>query len=1153
MLSQQQKSQNIFNTHKIVPVKERFVLDNDTKNILKNMKPEFGFNGLGEVVFRRTYSRDNEDWCDVVIRVIEGMMSIRKDHFRKNSLSWCDNDWQDYASKMAVSMFKMEWLPPGRGLWMMGTEFAYNRGSMALNNCFSSETKFWTHEGLRSFSDFKDGDKTMVRGKDKWMVATVKSYGLQRLWKLTMGKGSATREVYTTANHRWLTKTKKGDGKYNWKVKSTEELQSGWKLQNFSKRTNFSVMQMCSVGIQHGIVFGDGTRHLDTDNCKIQLCGDKVELSRYFCTPRKSNKTITGLPNTWKDLPSLTMNKEYLFGFLAGWFATDGSVDKNCNIYLTNSDAKVLEWARDALFRLDILTSPISMSRKFSPYDGKENPNYCIHIYRTVIPDSFFLRDKHQNRFKTGSRYIEWKVVNVEPTERVENVWCVSEPIREEFTLEDGVLTKNCGATDTRDDFVHSAEWTMDALMNGVGVGFSTSWRGEATMPDKKDTEEYVIPDSREGWVESLVKLLCAYIDSPMFGKNKFPIFDYSKIRKLGEPIKGFGGLSSGPEPLKKLHQRVEQYCDAMATGRLECKSKTYKEVPNGDGTSQWKEVDVDVNKEYDHTRFIADVFNSIGACVVAGNVRRCLPGDAMVHTKKGLVPIKDIKVGDEVMTMEGYEKVSNTFYQGKQKLVKIVTQDGYFRCTPNHRMAVCTSCDDYEWKQASELTLGDRLISSRYQIDVKFPKWNPVKVQKVVDDTEEQTYDIEVENRHEFFCNGLLTHNSAEISLGDVHDRTFLNLKNYDENPERSAIGWMSNNSIALDADHDFDGFSFIPDLAQRIIDNGEPGIINMYNVQKYGRYGKEMPDKANLVNPCSEISLCNYELCNLSEIFPNRCKSPDDFMTVIKYATFYSSTVSLLPTHRPETNAIVAKNRRIGVSISGIAQWVSFGSDSEWGKMNYTRVTKFLRAGYKLVRQYNSEFAEQAGVPASIRVTAVKPSGTISLLAGATAGVHYPFSRYAIRRIRVANNSPLVGPLKEAGIKWEKDIASDNTLVFEFIIDHGDVRPCEEVSPWEQFSLVAMMQRCWSDNMVSATIYFDKKKDADDVEKLLAMFIPVLKSVSMLPHSGHGYAQAPYEKIDKETYEKRLLEYKHPSFNKVEGNVPVGSNYCTGDNCQL
>ena len=115
------------------------------------------------------------------------------------------------------------------------------------------------------------------------------------------------------------------------------------------------------------------------------------------------------------------------------------------------------------------------------------------------------------------------------------------------------------------------------------------------------------------------------------------------------------------------------------------------------------------------------------------------------------------------------------------------------------------------------------------------------------------------------------------------------------------------------------------------------------------------------------------------------------------------------------------------------------------------------------------------------------------------------------------------------------------------------ANVRPCQEVSPWEQFALVAMLQRCYADNCVSATIYFDKEKDGPDVEKMLAMFIPVLKSVSMLPHSGHGYVQAPYEPCTKEEYEKRKAAFASPDFNKVTGNVPVGSKFCSGDTCML
>lgn len=301
------------------------------------------------------------------------------------------------------------------------------------------------------------------------------------------------------------------------------------------------------------------------------------------------------------------------------------------------------------------------------------------------------------------------------------------------------------------------------------------------------------------------------------------------------------------------------------------------------------------------------------------------------------------------------------------------------------------------------------------------------------------------------------------------------------------------------------------------------------------------------------SEIPLENMETCNLAEVFPPRCADMDCMKRALEYATLYASTVSLLPTHRPETNAVIARNRRIGVSISGIAQWASGAVPSGWGIMNYTQLGEHLRNAYKIVKSTNVELAKQAGVPASIRVTTVKPSGSISLLAGATPGVHYPVSRYAIRRVRIGETSPLVQPLIDAGVPHEKDLFSQNTYVFEFVIDHGDVRASEEVSPWEQFSLVQMLQKHYSDNCVSASIYFDKEKDGPDVEKMLAMYIPTLKSVSMMPINKGVYAQAPYEHITKEEYEKRLSEFQYPKYETVKGNVPVGSKYCSGDQCEL
>lgn len=121
-------------------IKNFFTLDDNVTEDIMRMKPEFGYNGFGEVIFRRTYSRlkpggGQEDWNDVVLRVTNGTFSIRKDWYEKNHIEWNEAWWQDYAKKFAISLFNMNWMPPGRGLWAMGTQFIHERGSMALYNC----------------------------------------------------------------------------------------------------------------------------------------------------------------------------------------------------------------------------------------------------------------------------------------------------------------------------------------------------------------------------------------------------------------------------------------------------------------------------------------------------------------------------------------------------------------------------------------------------------------------------------------------------------------------------------------------------------------------------------------------------------------------------------------------------------------------------------------------------------------------------------------------------------------------------------------------------------------------------------------------------------------------------------------------------------
>jgi len=117
-----------------------FKLNQDTRTSLQRALPNFGYNGFGELVYYRTYSRIKEDgqqeqWSDTVIRVVEGVIGIRKKYYKEHGLPWSEKTAQHFGRHMAISLFRMEWLPPGRGLWCMGTDLVKKRGAMPLYNC----------------------------------------------------------------------------------------------------------------------------------------------------------------------------------------------------------------------------------------------------------------------------------------------------------------------------------------------------------------------------------------------------------------------------------------------------------------------------------------------------------------------------------------------------------------------------------------------------------------------------------------------------------------------------------------------------------------------------------------------------------------------------------------------------------------------------------------------------------------------------------------------------------------------------------------------------------------------------------------------------------------------------------------------------------
>ena len=394
----------------------------------------------------------------------------------------------------------------------------------------------------------------------------------------------------------------------------------------------------------------------------------------------------------------------------------------------------------------------------------------------------------------------------------------------------------------------------------------------------------------------------------------------------------------------------------------------------------------------------------------------------------------------------------------------------------------------------------------------------------------------------------------SATLALGAAGDENFINLKNAEMFPERNSYdsenpgwAWMSNNSIAAEVGTNYE------DYVDLIVNNGEPGFIWLDVARNFGRLADPADGKDYRVmgfNPCAEQPLESYELCTLVEVHLNRHDSKEDFLKTLKFAYLYGKTVTLMPTHWQQTNGIMQRNRRIGTSLTGIASF------ADQNGLPTTR--DWMDEGYNTIRKYDKQYSEWLCVRESIRVTTVKPSGSVSLLSGASPGVHWAVGgEYFLRAIRFGDQDPMLHLFKVAGYKIEKDLVSANTSVVYFPVHSGHKRSEKDVSLFEKIGLAATAQKYWSDNGVSVTLSFDKEEESKFIAPALHMYEGQLKAVSFLPMGNHTYPQQPYTQITQEEYDYHIGRIGKINFDAIYDGVEnldsVGEAYCTTDYCEI
>jgi ribonucleotide reductase alpha subunit len=399
----------------------------------------------------------------------------------------------------------------------------------------------------------------------------------------------------------------------------------------------------------------------------------------------------------------------------------------------------------------------------------------------------------------------------------------------------------------------------------------------------------------------------------------------------------------------------------------------------------------------------------------------------------------------------------------------------------------------------------------------------------------------------------------SAQIAIGDPDDYLFLRAKNWSLG---NIPNWraMSNNTIYAD---DFSHISNEIWSNGYILDSetgfakGEPyGFFNLPLSQKYGRLKDGLmkdsslypTDEDNVVgtNPCGEISLASYECCNLSELYLNNITSKEELVICAKLLYKTQKAIAALPFIHEETNKIVHKNMRLGLGVTGICQSLD---KIEW-----------LDSCYKELRKFDKEWSKERGWNRSIKLTTIKPSGTLSLLAGSTPGVHPAYSKYYTRRVRMSSNDPLVSYCRDLGYQIEYAINFDgsenhDTVVVEFPCETPDgALFADNMGVVQQLEMVKKLQEIWSDNAVSVTAYYSENELATLKQWLSDNYETGIKSVSFLLRQKHGFKQAPYEEITKETYELKKSKVK-PLISIVQniGNEALEGIECEGGACPI
>lgn len=1238
----------------------RFRLSQEFLDSYKDREVQWGFtdengNSLGEATYLRSYSRKKADgtkerWHETVQRVIEGMFTVQREHCRRNKLPWDYKKAQRTAQDAYDRMFQFKWLPPGRGIQNMGAAFVIDEwDGTPLQNPLHVDTPVYTREGWvplgslagrdevellsTPFKYARDdvADKKEIGTRGMWVKASVSEVERQPSVKITVRDTSGNiREIVASENHRWF--VTKDESRFGWKRVSSVELEEGDRLPSVKPGIQF---HMERVGQQHGFFFGDGSRtdgefRQFGDSMKVMhdLFGDQVNYKNRYAV-------VNGCPLAWGHLPEgeYLKDKKYVLGFLSGYFAADGCVNKDGSCVISSARKNELVEVSRLFNNVGIATSEVRLSSQSSNY-AEYRELYALRIDKFDLFPDFFLKSEHRSRWLdlVGSKKkVKDKaiVLSVEPV-GVQEVLCAVVPEFEQFVIDGFILTSNCAFTSTKGDFAEAMNFLMLASMNGVGVGLDVLG-GDPKHPHMvKGTDgseyEYVVPDTREGWAEALYLIIDAHLSG-----NPKPVFDYSQIRPKGAVIQRFGGTASGPEELKLLLEWIDDLFESRKGSLMtvtdvadiankigDCvvsgSSRRSAEILVGPQTDEYMDLkDWRVNPVrtapktgwafMSNNSILATVGQNYDAAVrrtvengepgyvwldVAKNYGRMkdgfdgkdkrimgvnpcsFGGETIVHTTEGPKTIESLQDRPfwALVNGEAYYSPVGSYITGQKNLYRLKTEEGFETViTDNHEVLTPDG-----WVESGKLVPGDKIIVHDHYAapfwtggggswDEGYLLGNLVGDRTNGDQKSAQKIELSSSDFHRGYLRGLFdadghvedSEKGSSVRLGQsdleslkavqrmlarlgVYSRICdaksgggselpdSNRESREHKTEDSYCLVITSSSIARFAEmvgftHTAKSKKLAAVVQKRSFRDSK--FVATFKSLDFERFDdvwdlsvstKRAFDANGLYVHNSEQMLEDKEMCTLVSTFPTRHESIDDYLKTLKVAYLYGKTVTLLPTVFEKTNAVMARNRRIGLSQSGITTYIDTHGIAAWRDL--------CEAGYQEIKRLDNVYSEWLCIRPSIRMTTVKPEGTVSLLTGDSPGVHWnPASGHYIRRVTMADGV-LLEELRRAGYKVEESAYSKGQFVVEFPVKSPFKRSEKDVPVWEKVAVASEAQEWWSDNGVSVTVSFDSGTEASSIPHILSLYEGKMKTLSFLPMD-KKWTPVPFDEIVEE-YER-------------------------------